>query len=231
MKAQALALLALTPFAAADQISIPHPPQANTQAKAAEMKANFDVLVAESNENDSRITNVESEVAEFTNGYEPSNASYSWYRGSAKLGSRATNVLVPDLFVTSTGYYGTVDDLMQIGQIWWADANCSGTKYVLKPYWYELAGNPPFIGEAAVGEVESPGSDSALFMHNASTTGTLNPSVPVYKVRTTYPYPCIQWPNDDSFFVEVIPLDPTTTDWQWSVDELPTGNKMLVADD
>ena len=33
----------------ADQISIPHPPQANTKAKAAEMKANLDTIVEESN--------------------------------------------------------------------------------------------------------------------------------------------------------------------------------------
>ena len=33
----------------ADQIAIPHPPQANTKAKAAEMKANLDTIVEESN--------------------------------------------------------------------------------------------------------------------------------------------------------------------------------------
>jgi len=44
----------------ADQISIPHPPQANTKAKAAEMKANLDTIVEEANKQDSRLDALES---------------------------------------------------------------------------------------------------------------------------------------------------------------------------
>ena len=44
----------------ADQISIPYPPQANTKAKAAEMKANLDAIVAEVNEQDLRVGALES---------------------------------------------------------------------------------------------------------------------------------------------------------------------------
>ena len=47
----------------ADQISIPYPPQADTQAKAAEMRANLDTVVDESNKQDVRIGSVESDVA------------------------------------------------------------------------------------------------------------------------------------------------------------------------
>lgn len=54
----------VTAAAWADQISIPHPPQANTKAKAADMKANFDTIVEESNLQDARIGNVESNVAD-----------------------------------------------------------------------------------------------------------------------------------------------------------------------
>lgn len=43
----------------ADQISIPNPPQANTKARAAEMKANLDTIVNESNSQDLRIEGLE----------------------------------------------------------------------------------------------------------------------------------------------------------------------------
>ena len=43
----------------ADQISIPYPPQANTKAKAAEIKANLDTIVEESNKQDSRLDALE----------------------------------------------------------------------------------------------------------------------------------------------------------------------------
>ena len=55
-----LPLLLFTPFAIADQITIPHPPESNTKAKAAEVKANFDTLVTESNAQDLRLNQLES---------------------------------------------------------------------------------------------------------------------------------------------------------------------------
>ena len=55
-----IACCLLVATVSADQISIPHPPQANTQAKAAEMKANLDTIVEESNKQDSRLDALES---------------------------------------------------------------------------------------------------------------------------------------------------------------------------
>ena len=55
-----LGLILLSEASIADQISIPHPPQSNTQAKAAEMKANLDTIVEESNKQDSRLDALES---------------------------------------------------------------------------------------------------------------------------------------------------------------------------
>ena len=59
MKRVAL-LLCLTPFAFADQITIPNPLSNNSVADAIAVQENFDTLLAESNENDSRITELES---------------------------------------------------------------------------------------------------------------------------------------------------------------------------
>ena len=58
----AIACCLLVATVSADQISIPHPPQANTQAKAAEMKANLDTIVEESNRQDERLDALASEA-------------------------------------------------------------------------------------------------------------------------------------------------------------------------
>ena len=55
----AIACCLLAATVSADQISVPHPPQSNTQAKAAEMKANLDAIVEESNKQDERIEALE----------------------------------------------------------------------------------------------------------------------------------------------------------------------------
>ena len=55
-----LTILLSVSLATADQISIPHPPESNTKAKAAEVKANFDTLVTESNAQDLRLNQLES---------------------------------------------------------------------------------------------------------------------------------------------------------------------------
>ena len=54
-----LTILLSVSLATADQISIPHPPESNTKAKAAEVKANFDTLVTESNAQDLRLNQIE----------------------------------------------------------------------------------------------------------------------------------------------------------------------------
>lgn len=55
----AIACCLLAASVNADQISIPHPPQSNTQAKAAEMRANFDTIVEEMNLHDQRINSLQ----------------------------------------------------------------------------------------------------------------------------------------------------------------------------
>jgi len=56
----AIACCLLVATVSADQITIPHPPESNTKAKAAEVKANFDTLVTESNAQDLRLNQLES---------------------------------------------------------------------------------------------------------------------------------------------------------------------------
>ena len=62
MKKRVVLLLFLSSFAFADQITIPNPLTNNTVADAEAVQYKFNILVSESNENDGRLTNLESMI-------------------------------------------------------------------------------------------------------------------------------------------------------------------------
>lgn len=198
----------------------------STPAMASDVNHNFTELENTTNDLSSRVTDLE--------GGDGTSASYSWYVGATKLGSRPSNILVPELFITSTGYYGTVDPVISHGLIVYSDSTCTGTKYLTQFHWYTLAGEPPFITKSEVRAVGVKSSYYGLFMHNSSTTGVLDDPENVYYVQTSHPYACIRRSNsftDNEYpYIEVVPLDATTTGWQWEVDENLYGDKVLVAD-
>ena len=108
----------------ADQIAIPHPPQANTQAKAAEMKANLDTIVEESNKQDERLDALASEAPRL-------------YWGDVYMGQ-----VVPELsdrqyltVLTEKNYVLEFEVGYQWGQFeggfyaYFSNSNCTGQRY------------------------------------------------------------------------------------------------------
>ena len=108
----AVLLLLISVTARADQVSLPHTLANNTVANAENVQANFDTLVVQSNENDSRIGNLEGITVVIG---EP-NANLSVGGGLQLLtmgspepysGALNTAVGIDALDGTSSGYYNT----------------------------------------------------------------------------------------------------------------------------
>ena len=108
----AVLLLLISVTARADQVSLPHTLANNTVANGENVQANFDTLVVQSNENDSRIGNLEGITVVIG---EP-NANLSVGGGLQLLtmgspepysGALNTAVGIDALDGTSSGYYNT----------------------------------------------------------------------------------------------------------------------------
>ena len=110
----------------ADQISIPHPPQANTKAKAAEMKANLDTLVEESNEHDERIEALETPYSRSPVWTDSAGKVLGGYDGSADfLFIRIDQTTEVFRYNFSLGSNNTGSCLSN-RKMWYTEENCQG---------------------------------------------------------------------------------------------------------